>query len=235
LTADPVDTSDAVLHLTGQVTLEAGDHNFRVRADDGYSIVIDGNVVAEYNGKQGSTLRTHDTFSIAEAGKHDIEIIYWDEGSSHDFRVEISHDGGASYQKLEGAILSHEVDSSVGDNVYDFAREDGTLAISEEGGADQLNLGSAIATDQLWFERSGDDLLLSIIGTTDAIVVDDWYVDPVHQVETFATSDGAILHSADVDNLVQAMAAFAPPAMGETSLSQAYRDSLEPVIAANWQ
>src|SRR5690606_1736280 len=53
LTADPVDTSDAVLHLTGQVTLEAGDHNFRVRADDGYSIVIDGNVVAEYNGKQG--------------------------------------------------------------------------------------------------------------------------------------------------------------------------------------
>ncbi len=235
LTADPVDTSDAVLHLTGQVTLEAGDHNFRVQADDGYSIVIDGNVVAEYNGKQGSTRRTHDTFSIAEAGKHDIEIIYWDEGSSHDFRVEISHDGGASYQKFEGATLSHEVDSSVGDNVYDFARDDGAVAISEQGGTDQLNLDSAIATDQLWFERSGDDLLLSIIGTTDAIVVDDWYVDPVHQVETFATSDGAILHSADVDNLVQAMAAFAPPAMGETSLSQAYRDSLEPVIAANWQ
>jgi hypothetical protein len=38
-----------------------------------------------------------------------------------------------------------------------------------------------------------------------------------------------------VENLVQAMAAFSPPAAGETTLPPAYQTSLEPVIAANWQ
>ncbi len=35
--------------------------------------------------------------------------------------------------------------------------------------------------------------------------------------------------------LVQAMAAFAPPASGEFDLPVDYRAELEPVIAANWQ
>ena len=34
---------------------------------------------------------------------------------------------------------------------------------------------------------------------------------------------------------LQAMAAFAPPAAGQTTLPPAYQDTLAPVIAANWQ
>jgi hypothetical protein len=41
--------------------------------------------------------------------------------------------------------------------------------------------------------------------------------------------------AAPVQNLVQAMASFSPPAMGQTTLPQDYRDSLAPVLAANWQ
>jgi len=38
-----------------------------------------------------------------------------------------------------------------------------------------------------------------------------------------------------VDALVQAMAAFAPPGAGQTTLPDAYRTALEPVLAASWR
>jgi hypothetical protein len=38
-----------------------------------------------------------------------------------------------------------------------------------------------------------------------------------------------------VDNLVSAMAGFAPPPAGQTTLSASYQASLSSVIAANWQ
>jgi hypothetical protein len=38
-----------------------------------------------------------------------------------------------------------------------------------------------------------------------------------------------------VQNLVDAMAAFAPPAPGQTTLPPEYASQLNPVIAANWQ
>jgi hypothetical protein len=38
-----------------------------------------------------------------------------------------------------------------------------------------------------------------------------------------------------VQNLVNAMAAFAPPAAGQSTLPAAYATALTPVLAANWQ
>ncbi|MBC7610827.1 MAG: hypothetical protein H7228_14855, partial [Polaromonas sp.] len=52
--------------------------------------------------------------------------------------------------------------------------------------------------------------------------------------EQFKTSDGKTLLDSQVQNLVQAMASFSPPAAGQGSLPQNYANSLNPVIAANW-
>jgi hypothetical protein len=54
-------------------------------------------------------------------------------------------------------------------------------------------------------------------------------------VEQFKTSDGKTLLDSQVQNLVQAMASFAPPAVGQTSLTPVQQTALAPVIAANWQ
>lgn len=53
-------------------------------------------------------------------------------------------------------------------------------------------------------------------------------------VEEFKTSDGRAVLDSQVQNLVQAMAGFSPPAAGKTTLPQNYADSLTPVTAANW-
>ncbi|HEY1026992.1 MAG TPA: retention module-containing protein, partial [Pseudomonas sp.] len=105
LNTDPANTSDAIIEMSGQISLNAGTYQFRVTADDGYSIVIDGKVVAEFNGNQGPTARESATFTITESGAHDIQIIYWDQGGQAQLRVELRPEGG-SYSVVGGAQLT---------------------------------------------------------------------------------------------------------------------------------
>jgi len=65
--------------------------------------------------------------------------------------------------------------------------------------------------------------------------VSGWYSGAAYHVEQFRSGDGKILLESQVQNLVDAMAAFAPPAMGQLHLSDRYAQTLGPVLAANWQ
>jgi hypothetical protein len=76
---------------------------------------------------------------------------------------------------------------------------------------------------------------VSIIGGTDKITVNNWYSGSAYHIERFMTSDDKMLQDSQVDALVSAMAAFAPPASGQTTLPAGYQTALNPVIAANWQ
>jgi hypothetical protein len=53
-------------------------------------------------------------------------------------------------------------------------------------------------------------------------------------VEQFKTSNGKTLLDSQVQNLVSAMAGFAPPAAEQTLLAANYATTLAPVLAANW-
>ena len=104
------------------------------------------------------------------------------------------------------------------------------------GNTDIAQFLSGVTTDQIWFQHVGNNLEASIIGTSDKLVINDWYLGSNHHLEQFKTTDGAkTLLDSQVDNLVNAMASFAPPAAGQTSLPPDYQTSLAPVIAANWQ
>ena len=75
---------------------------------------------------------------------------------------------------------------------------------------------------------------MAIIGTSDKFTVADWYLGNQYHVEQFKTNDGKTLLDSQVQNLVQAMASFAPPTAGQTTLSDSYRAALQPTITANW-
>jgi Ca2+-binding RTX toxin-like protein len=74
-----------------------------------------------------------------------------------------------------------------------------------------------------------------VIGTSDKLTINNWYSGNQYHVEQFKTADGHSLLDSQVENLVQAMAAFSPPAAGQTTLPSNYQTALQPVIAANWQ
>ena len=93
-----------------------------------------------------------------------------------------------------------------------------------------------IAREQVWFRNDGNfGLEVSLIGTGDKATIQNWYGGSQYHVEQFKTADGKTLLDSQVQNLVDAMAAFAPPAAGETTLPSNYAATLNPVIAANWQ
>jgi hypothetical protein len=77
--------------------------------------------------------------------------------------------------------------------------------------------------------RAGADTLIGGTGN------DTYLLGRGHGAEVLRTSDGHTLMEAQVQNLVNAMAAFSPPSPGQTELPPDYAVALNPVIAANWQ
>ncbi len=147
--------------------------------------------------------------------------------------------GNAGNDTLNGGAGADILVGGTGNDTYWLGRGFGFDSVTENdttaGNTDVARFDTGIATDQLWFVKTGNNLDVSIIGTTDKLTMTNWYLGSQYHVEQFKTSDGKTLLDSQVQNLVSAMAAFSPPAAGQTTLSASYAASLNPVIAANWQ
>jgi Ca2+-binding RTX toxin-like protein len=138
--------------------------------------------------------------------------------------------GGSGIDRLAGGR---------GNDTYQLGRGDGADTIVENdataGNTDAAQFMAGISTDQIWLRHVGNNLEASIIGTADKLTFENWYLGSSYHVEQFKTSDNKVLLDSRVDTLVQAMASFAPPTMGQTTLQPAYQTALAPVITASWQ
>lgn len=149
--------------------------------------------------------------------------------------------GAAGNDRLDGLAGADTLTGGVGNDTYVLGRGYGADTVVENdataGNTDVAQFLGGIAADQLWFRRvSGtNNLEVSIIGTSDKLTMKDWYLGNAYHVEQFKTTDGKTLLDSQVQNLVNAMASFAPPAAGQTTLPGNYQSALESVIAANWQ
>lgn len=146
---------------------------------------------------------------------------------------------GAGDDTLYGGLGNDSLYGSVGNDTYHFTRGDGADLIIDfdatAGNQDKLMFDGAIDSSQVWLAKSGNDLVVSVIGTTDQVTINSWYLGGVYQVENIvAGGNGKTLSSANVQNLVNAMAGFTPPAQGQTTLPSNYASALNGVIAANW-
>ncbi len=122
-----------------------------------------------------------------------------------------------------------------GNDRYEMARNGGDNTILDAGGTDDsLVFDASVAHDQLWFERSGDDLLVSIIGNQGSATIADWYATETAQVDTFVAGDGRELTASSVQQLVQAMAQETKPGDGDITMPQDTEDNLQSVLASAW-
>ncbi len=146
--------------------------------------------------------------------------------------------GGAGNDSLNGNAGADRLVGGAGNDTYLMARGYGAELVQENdataGNTDVMQFLSGVATDQIWLRKVGNDLELSIIGTSDKATVQNWYLGNQYHVEQFKTSDGRTLLDSKVQDLVSAMAAFAPPPLGQTTLPSNYQTTLLPVIAADW-
>lgn len=124
--------------------------------------------------------------------------------------------------------------SMTSNEVYVWGRDAGADTVSDAGGVDRLDILPGATEDQIWLRQVGNNLELSVIGTSDSFTVNGWYSNSVNRIESFRLSDGQALQASQVQQLVDAMAAFAPPAAGQTTLPANYASALNPVIAPSW-
>ncbi len=145
-------------------------------------------------------------------------------------------EGGDNF--IHGGRGNNVLYGGAGSDTYFFERGDGHDRIVERArdpGEDTLLLGEDIAADQLWFRQDGRDLSVEVIGTEDRITVDSWFGPQGETLDQVELSSGEVLTASEVNNLVQAMAAFDPPGADESRIPEAYREQLQPVVASAWQ
>ncbi|MBF0340527.1 MAG: putative Ig domain-containing protein, partial [Magnetococcales bacterium] len=146
--------------------------------------------------------------------------------------------GAGGNDILDGKEGADLLVGGAGNDTYLFGRGSGNDTVRENDATlknmDVVQFLDGIAADQIWLQHSGNNLELSLIGSTDKLTIKSWYLGSQYHVEQFKTIDNRLLLDAQVENLVQVMAAFAPPSPGQTTLPQNYQNVLSPVIAANW-
>ncbi|MBV9218021.1 MAG: hypothetical protein JOY94_01270, partial [Methylobacteriaceae bacterium] len=150
--------------------------------------------------------------------------------------------GTAGDDLLDGKDGTDRIAGGGGYDTYFFRRGYGPLAIdnSTPGGtaaSGELDFGSGITDQNLWFNRSGSDLVASLMGTSNAVTIDGWFgSNPSAELSAIKTVDGLRLDT-QVAQLVAAMATYSAGNTGfdVTQVSQIPTDSnLQTAIAAAW-
>ncbi len=136
--------------------------------------------------------------------------------------------GGRGKDNLSGAD---------GDDVYVFGAGDGrdviTNADSNAASLDVLRL-EEIDHEQVWLSRKRDHLVMTVAGTTNRVLVKHWYADEANQLDAIHAGDRVLMY-AQVDQLVNAMAAFDVPSGVGSVIPQQALTELEPVLTSVWQ
>ncbi|MFI0844670.1 hypothetical protein [Mesorhizobium sp. IMUNJ 23232] len=121
--------------------------------------------------------------------------------------------GDEGNDRLYGGAGNDFLNGGKGHDTYVFEAGGGADTIFESGiygDNDDLVFGSGIDWNELWFQQQGNSLVVSVLGTTDKVTVQDWFINPGRVVETMHSGDGKTLHSSEITTLVAAMAAFQP-------------------------
>ena len=207
--------------------------------DDTYFIDNAGDVIIE-NANEGNDSVSSGINYTLEAN---VENLFLSGTASIDGTGNVSNNaifGNAGNNVIDGGAGVDYLAGGAGSDTYVLARGYGADLVVEDdataGNTDLARFLTGIANDQLWFRQLGNNLEVSIIGTSDSLMVQSWYLGNANHIEQFKTVDGnKTLLDTQVQNLVNAMAAFAPPSAGQTTLPSNYATALAPVIAANWQ
>lgn len=143
--------------------------------------------------------------------------------------------GTSDADTLTSTTANDDLDGGLGDDTYIIGAGSGADVIADAGGQDTLQF-SAMDHDQLWFSQQGDDLVIGQLGSMDRTTVRDWYVGAANQIETITTNNGMTVGSADIDQLVAAMASFTPnDGVGTPNYApETLPDSVQTAVSSAW-
>jgi hypothetical protein len=223
-------------------------------AGDPYSSTFNANgsyattTVYDITGKYGSYFtnfyNSTSNLLLSQSGVYDSGVLAGDaytytynaNGSVASYSVS----GNAGDNTLSGGTTAAVLHGNGGYDKYQFGRGSGqdhiVNGLTGNAASGELDLAAGIASNQLWFQQSNNDLLVSVLGTQDRITIDNWFGADSAKLSEIKLSDGSMIDSS-IAQLVQAMAAYsaANSSFNIATAAQAPPDAgLQSLIAASW-
>jgi hypothetical protein len=176
---------------------------------------------------------TGDSYLAAGSGNNDVLTALGSTGS--DFLQ--AGDGSDTF------IAGLGQDFLIGGNGYDTYQFGASFGqdIVFNGGSQTTASGetdftsSSVTDENLWFQQSGDQLVVDLLGTSDQVTFNNWFGSDAAQVQSFH-ADGLTLDT-QISALVSAMATYASanPGFDPTTASSMPTDTtLQSAIASSW-
>jgi Ca2+-binding RTX toxin-like protein len=144
--------------------------------------------------------------------------------------------GGSGNDTIDGGAGNDSLNGGQGADTYRLGRGGGKDVITNadtDGQPDTLLLGTTIAADDLWFSRSGEDLVVSVIGSGERATLKAWYIGSNSRLD-FQLSDGGSLDAGSVQQLVSAMSFTTTPPSSLSALTSAQQSSVLTATDAAW-
>jgi len=151
--------------------------------------------------------------------------------------------GTSGNDTLSSSAATSTLIGNGGSDTYNVAA--GASATTIINGASTLPAGaldfSGLSYNQLWFGQSGENLAITVLGTGQSVVVQNWFLQAGSELADLTTSDGTLL-AANVAALTTAMQAFLtlnpgfnPATSSATSLADSlFAGTLASAVQANW-
>jgi Ca2+-binding RTX toxin-like protein len=123
--------------------------------------------------------------------------------------------GAAGNDTLDGGAGNDILVGGAGADTYRFGAGGGIDTVQENdataGVKDIVQFTGTVTQSGVQFKHVGNDLQALLKGTSDELVVQNWYLGTQYHVEEFHFTDGSVLLDSQVQSLVGAMASFAAP------------------------
>jgi len=122
-----------------------------------------------------------------------------------------------------------------GSNTVDYSKGDGAATITLNGGVGTIQFEGSITDKDLWFVRSGTNLVIDVLGSSDHLTVTGFFNYPATTLSEIKA--GGLELDSQLNNLISAMASFSKsnPSFNPVTASQLPSNAaLQNEIAAAW-
>jgi len=143
-------------------------------------------------------------------------------------------------QGPESATGGNTNNGGNGNNTYIASSSTGQATIyanDAAGSSNELDFVGGMTSDNLWFQQSGNDLKIDLLGTSTQVDVSGWFSNSSNQLQEITV--GGLKIDSQVSQLVQAMATYSasnpgfdPTASGVSSVPN--DTNLQATLAAAW-
>ncbi|NBI44124.1 beta strand repeat-containing protein [Burkholderia sp. ISTR5] len=228
--------NDTFVYNAGYGSLEINESDFASKPNNVLKLGagIDPSKVTVHTGSDGYALVLTDGISgdqvtldnVLSNAAYGVQSVQFADGTTWTRAqlVQMATTGTAGADKLYGTSGADVFDGKGGTDVitgrggndtYVMGRDYGSLRIvngtaGSNTPAGVLSIGQA-GSDNIWLEKSGNDLKIDVMGTTTSATIQGWYSNgysKLADISVDGNGQGPLLLDQQVDQLVQAMASF---------------------------